>query len=354
MNLYDMNEPAVRAKVFWLLRRLTSYSLWMRKRDAWERFTHAYENALKTWPKSQEEQIEADALDRAYGALGQFDKGLGELEKGRRYVWRVEQPLNVAWKVSASMRTNLYRHPAYWERGIQMEPWPPKIEALHQLLIKSFYQGDQTPLEVLPQQRVSQAKWSWAEPLLDSEFYKKDFYTLPYPVFPDQLPQLPEARDLEIVSGQEVPVDGIWEPIRDERTRILGIIAVGERKIENNGCFNYFVGGTTAPKYSSESGPVSTRWRLLWEDDRYKDGRILDESEYFIEPKLGKSDEVVEGNIEVKTGEVCPKSGLWAARDHESAPISVKAGSVMPDLLLKDHLGEPIVRWVVWKLVKPD
>ncbi|WP_241024173.1 Imm72 family immunity protein [Paraburkholderia sp. Ac-20340] len=314
-----MNDPDIRGKVFWQLKRLTSFSLWKRKRDAWERFTRAYEDAVKTWPKSQVERVEADGLNYAYGILGQYNKGLDELEKGRRHVWRVEQPLYEVVGASAMMRTDLYRHPAYWERGIQMAAWPPKIEELHQLLIKSFYQCDETPLEVLSQQRYAEATLLWANPLLDGAFYKKDFYTLPYPVFPDCLPNPPEASSLEILSGQKVPVDGIWEPIRDERTRILGIIAVGEKKIENNGCFNYFVGGTTAPKYSSESGPVSTRWRLLWEDDRYKDGKIPDESEYFIEPKLGKTDEVVEGNIEVRTGEVCPKSGLWAARDHESA-----------------------------------
>lgn len=354
MTHYDMNDSETRRKVFWQLQRLTSYSLWERKRAAFELFTRAYENAVKTWPKSQPEQVEADSLGYLYETLSLYNKGLDELVKGRRHVWRIDQPLYEAWGRSALTRSDLYRHPDFWERGMQLEPWPPKIEALHQLLIASMFKGEASPLEVNPDSLAPIAYTSTPHLLLDPTWYKETFYSLPYPVFPDALPELPKPTEIVVATGDKVPEDGIWEPVRDRRKRVLAVIVIGAPQYENNGCFNYFVRGTIAPKISCESGFERTRWRLLWKDDRYVDGVIPDESEYFLTPKATKSELPDAVGAEVKTGEICPVSGLWTARDHDSAPIKVQAGSVMPDLLLKDHLGEPIVRWVVWKLVKAE
>ncbi|WP_244231100.1 Imm71 family immunity protein [Paraburkholderia graminis] len=47
-----MQDSETRRRVFWLLKRLTSYSLWAKKRDAWEVFSRAFENAVRTWPKN--------------------------------------------------------------------------------------------------------------------------------------------------------------------------------------------------------------------------------------------------------------------------------------------------------------
>lgn len=87
-----------------------------------------------------------------------------------------------------------------------------------------------------------------------------------------------------IQSGETVPGDGIWEPvdIADPRT------SVDARSTENSGCFNYLVAGTEAPNLSSVDAiklqivAKPTHWRLLWEDDRYRDGIIPDESQYFL------------------------------------------------------------------------
>ncbi|WP_256259050.1 Imm71 family immunity protein, partial [Burkholderia ubonensis] len=52
---YDMTDDATRRRIFWLLQRLTSFSLWKRKRDAFAIFANAYENAVKTWPEDDPE-----------------------------------------------------------------------------------------------------------------------------------------------------------------------------------------------------------------------------------------------------------------------------------------------------------
>ncbi|MGQ7940037.1 Imm72 family immunity protein [Paraburkholderia sp. D1E] len=359
---YDMNDAGTRREVFWLLKRLTSYTLWERKRDAWEIFTRAYEDAVKTWPKSQPEQVEADNLPRIYGILSAYNKGLDELQKGYRFVWRIGQPLFEAKRESGVILTNFYRHPAYWERGMQLEPYPPRIEALNQLMLASRYQGDQSPLEIDYASSHLGAYWSNPGNLLNPSAYNYGFYELPYPVFPPLLPDVPVGTDILIQSGQSVPVDGIWEPVKIHQDRLLGIIPLGGREVMNSGCFNYLVSETQAPRIAeyneatSRVEQVGTHWRLLWKDERYKDGIVADESGYFLATDVGaqKPPKVNDVALEVRTGEECPVSGLWVAKDYEAAPIQVAAGNVMPDLMVRSNLGEQTVHWVTWHLVKPD
>jgi hypothetical protein len=108
------------------------------------------------------------------------------------------------------------------------------------------------------------------------------------------------------------------------------------------------------PVYSIASiERVSTHWQLLWEDTRYKDGLIPDESEYFLDPEGSTQIPATSDPGEVRTGERCPVSGLWTAKGYEVAPIKVSAGTVMPDLMVRDNLGGQKVHWVTWQLVKP-
>jgi hypothetical protein len=361
MKQYDMNDDVTRRQVFWLLQRLTSYTLWERKRDAWEAFTRAYETAIRTWPKSQPEQMEADKLPRIYDVLSLYNKGLEDLAKGNRIVWNFGQALYEAERSAATIQSNFYRDPEYWERGMQLQPYPPKVEALNQLMIAAQYQGDQAPLEIDYGASHLGAQWSSPGLLLNPDAYDYGFFVLPYPVFPEPLPEVPEPGDVIIQSGESVPVDGIWEPVDVRQDRLLGIIPFGEKVMANNGCFNYLVKGVKAPRITgqyneatSRTDQVETHWQLLWEDRRYKDGTLPDESQYFLQAQASRPVDATSNPGEVSTGERCPVSGLWAAKEYDVAPVRVLAGSTMPDLLVRDNLGERKVHWVTWRLIKAD
>ncbi|MGN8112401.1 Imm72 family immunity protein [Paraburkholderia sp. 22098] len=362
MTQYDMQDDSTRRQVFWLLKRLSSYSLWARKRDAWETFTNAYEKALRTWPKSDPEQMSADLLPTIYEMLSLYNKGLDELAKGRRFVWREGQPFRSAITNYYTVTSYFFTDPRYWERGQQDAPYPPKVEALNRLMRASEYHGEQSPLEVPYLPHLS-AHWTSPGGLLNPDAYKYEFYELPYPVFPSNLPEVPLGAEQIVRSGQEVPVDGIWEPVAISREKVLGVIAFGAKREKNEGCFNYLVAGTRAPTITGEvhaaTGKVdnvSTHWRLLWEDTRYKDGVIPDESEYFIEraPMDAPTDHGQPADeIEVRTGDVCPVTGIWEAKDFENHRIEVSEGKVMPDVLASvPGSGERRVHWVTWRLVR--
>nr|WP_175946843.1 Imm72 family immunity protein [Burkholderia pyrrocinia] len=282
---YDMPDDATRRKIFWLLQRVSSYSLWKRKRDAFAIFASEYENAVKTWPEDDPEPLHAGHLPIIFEILAAYDRGLSELARGYRFVWQRVEPLQYAVDRYNYLSAYFFPHYNYWERGAQLAPYPSKIEALAQLLHASEYQMEHAPFE--PGDRFGdRAKLRSARLLLSPNAYKCNFHTLPYPVFPEDLPEVPQAAGPVIKSGQKVPCDGIWEPVAVEWPKWLGIVPIGKRSFRNDGCFNYFIRGIRAPNLRDDVAGlfVRTRWRLLWEDRQYTDGVIPDESQYFLEP----------------------------------------------------------------------
>jgi len=350
-------DADTKRKIFWLLKRLTSYSLWERKRDAWERFARAYEEAVKTWPAGQPEQMPADNLPRIYHILSCYNAGLVELRRGNRFVWRDGESLETAIREYIVVSAYLYPDGDYWERGIQQVPYPENVEVLNKLMRASEFRGEEAPLED-SHSTDEAATLESVEWLLDPDAYKNRFYTLQYPIFPELLPEVPEATDVIVRSGRRIPVDGIWEPVNVRYNKVLGLIPTGEVEAEGIGCFNYFVQGVRAPKVTGNYNEladrfdvVDTHWRLIWVDDRYKGGNIPDESEYFIEPKAPEEPHVDEVLREFRTNEICPVSGLWQAVGYKNPPVHIDAGTVMPDLSVRDVKGEMILHYVKWRLV---
>src|SRR5258707_1712956 len=250
MNHYDMQDDVTRRKIFWLLQRLTSLSLWKAKHSAFKVFAAAYETAVKTWPSTDPEAMEADHLKTIYEILSLYDKGLDELARGRRFIWRKGQALDRVVNRFNYLASYFYRDPEYWERGSQIEPYPPKVDALAKLMRASEYQMEHAPLEVWgTDDNFAQLMSPWA--LLSREKYNHTFYELAYPTFPGDLLEVPNPPGPVIQSGQTVPCDGIWEPVTIEQSRVLNVIPLGAKLFKNNGCFNYFVADTAAPNLSS-------------------------------------------------------------------------------------------------------
>ena len=351
---FEVQHEAIRRQVFWLLQRLTSWSLWKAKQQAFKIFADAYELAIKTDPANGAEELDANHLTVIYEILACYDKGLAELGKGRRFVWRAGQPLQRAVRQTNVLGDNFYRNPKYWEHGSQFAPYPEKVNALYQLMRASQFRMDYAPLEVWTDDKI--AYLESADSLLNPARYDHGFYELAYPTIPEVLPPVPETSGPVIQSGQAVPYDGIWEPVMIERSRVLGVFSTGPKLFENEGCFNYLIADTEAPNLSDVDDnafgitPRPTHWRLLWEDTRYKDGAIPDETQYFLKP-LGSAHTIEPSAVEpVHTGAICPASGEWRTDEHGGSTVRVMAGDRMPDLLVKDSLGERKVHWVRWRL----
>ncbi len=158
------------------------------------------------------------------------------------------------------------------------------------------YHGDDKPSEAL---------WTWMEkgiPLtLNIEGTLRGRKSLPlfdvsaYP-FPDQIGGYPFVRDIFIQNGEDIPITGVWQP-----------------KNLKGGCPNFLIQGEKAPmanlpilrtdtpawdermkdgsinhheaKSEFDLGKFPAVWQLVWEDDRWRNGREpIGEDDYLIGP----------------------------------------------------------------------
>ncbi|MGP2449781.1 Imm72 family immunity protein [Pantoea stewartii subsp. indologenes] len=358
---YPMSDEQVRRKLFWLLQRLSSYSLWKRKRDAWACFTEKYEQALKTWPEEITRGFHKKNIIWAYDALRLYDEGLPELAVGNRQVWqRLTGEFHQLFR-PVDLVNSFFYLPCH-ERGGQEIAYPPKIEKLNKLKIAAEYWGDN--LLYPPHNNV--CNFFDAEYLLDPENYHYTLKTLPYPVFPQNLPPVPERSDIIIKTDDPVPCDGIWEPVKILYNHKFLVVKDGIRGFKNLGAYNYFIRGMSAPRQVyydvlMESDkeilipddPIRYRyveWRLVWEDTRYCDGIIPDESEYFLDDEPGE-------RITCQTGEQCPYSGKWSTLSggHQQF-IDVQAGALMPEAMKyqSDIYAPEIKVPATWSLLQRD
>ncbi|CNH51225.1 Imm72 family immunity protein [Yersinia mollaretii] len=324
---YPMTDDQIRRRLFWLLQRLSSYSLWQRKRDAWAYFAEKYEEALKTWPEDKSDGFDPEAIIWIYEALRLYDEGLPELAAGNRQVWQrmtgafhqLARPVDLVHK---------FFYPRCHERWTQVEAYPSEVEKLNKLRIAAGYWGDN--LLYPPHNNV--CNFFDASYLLDPENYHWEFEREPYPVFPKNLPPVPERSDIIIKTGELVPCDGIWEPVTLQYHRKLLVIQGDICGFKNLGAFNYFIRGMNAPLQSyldsllqDGYGYRDIHWRLIWEDTRYCDNIIPDESEYFLDDNPGK-------RITCESGDHCPYTGRWATLaggQQQFAHINV--GGLMPE-----------------------
>lgn len=359
---YPMSDEQVRRRLFWLLQRLSSYSLWQRKRDAWACFTQQYEQALKTWPEEITRGFHKKNIIWAYDALRLYDEGLPELAVGNRQVWQIKTgEFDQLFRPTSLIRTYFY-WPCHSERGGQRKPYPPEIEKINQWRVAAEYRGDN--LLYPPQNNV--CNFFDAATLLEPGKYIYNLTQLPYPVFPQNLPPVPERSDTIIKTDDPVPCDGIWEPVKILYNHKFLVVKDGIRGFRNLGAYNYFIRGMSAPRQVyydvlMESDkeilipddPIRYRhveWRLVWEDTRYCDGVIPDESDYFLDDEPGK-------RITCRTGEQCPYSGKWStlAGGHQQF-IDVQAGTLMPEATKyrRDMYTPGIKLPATWSLLQRD
>ena len=359
---YPMSDELVRRKLFWLLKRLSSYSLWQRKRNAWAIFTQQYEMALKSWPEELTQGFDPEGIIWAYDALRLYDEGLPELATGNRQVWKIKTgEFDQLYRPVTLLKAYFY-WPCHDERGGQRELYPPEIERINKWRVAAEFWGDN--LLYPPHNNV--CNLFDAAYLLEPKNYYYNLTELAYPVFPENIPPVPERIDIIIKTDDVVPCDGVWEPVKIQYNHKLLVIKDGISGLKNLGAYNYFIRGMNAPRQvyydvliESDKEMVVTddpiryrdvHWRLVWEDTRYRDGIIPDESDYFLDDNKGK-------RITCNTGDYCPHSGQWStlAGGHQQF-IDIQAGLVMPEAkkYQSDTFAPEIMLPATWCLLNRD
>lgn len=330
-----------RKKIFWYLKRKTSYTAWKLKSDAFDRFAEIFEKQVKEQPHAPG-LMEGTNWDTSYPEIlkGQvfFEKGLERLKQGDRTVWLYNDRgiLDDASTISGDWYSELVNNGMRGDHFFDGKYVDDMTESMRQFSLASREAGYLQPMmaetpapetwDEFLECKLNNEEWPRViEPFTPQE---KKRYAATIPAA-DELPSVPvPEKEVLIRTGETVPVFGIYEPqVKD-------------------GCMNYLLGGIPAPTLRTDSGDnLSVIWRLLWEDTRYQDGEIpSEESQYFsLENKSAEQTTSATNNlISIPTGKICPKTGTWAVMDNLNGSLIIKQGETMPQYDGRD---------VIWVLV---
>ena len=309
-----------RKRIFWLLKRKTSYTAWKRVADRWDDFAVVFKKQVveephapglmggTSWEPHYPEIVKAQVF---------YEKALANLLHGDRSCF-------------------LYNELGYFRDAANL------TDSWYMDLVNNGYQGDHfldgKYVDELKQLmiRYSDARRSggYLQPKIAEipaeawgDIQRPELLDLPCPNPPPKVPE-PE-RELTVRTGDEIPVFGIYEPqIKD-------------------GYMSYLWAGVPAPSIWGTDGHYAVMnshnvtWRLIWEDTRYQEdhpvyGRIPpEEASYFPADKPATvataQPATVMGDMLISdTGQTCPKTGLWSIAERLDVTLSVDQGTEMP------------------------
>jgi len=320
--------PDDRKKLFWFLKRKTSYTAWKREADAFDAFSAIFKKQVieeprpkpklsafgQNWETSYPQILKAQVL---------YEKALARLLQGDRSVWLYNERglFGDASNISSYWYSELVNNGARCDHffdGKYVEEMTEAIKVFYIAARDTGYQQSMMADRPAPH-------W-WGEGidcLLKNELFPR--YPEPGDIkrklaslirYPDPLPEVPVAeKEILIRTGENTPVFGIYEPqVKD-------------------GCMNYLLQDTPAPLLDWDN-PRPVTWRLIWEDTRYVDGVIPPEEALYFPPE----EKIVQLARPVSTpdlpsaltGDVCSKSGNWAVLEDVNGKKMFQKGDKLP------------------------
>jgi hypothetical protein len=308
-----------RKKIFWYLKRKTSYTAWKRQADAFDKFADIFEKQVMEephvpgymdgtdWEPYFPEILKCQVL---------YEKALARLKTGDRSVFLYNELglMGDALTIASSWHVNMVNDEQYvYGKDLGHSLGGKYVLDMVKAMEEWFTCADSAGY-LQPQ---------FADMPAPELFEKGYFDRYQYPAF---IPDVPvPVEEIVVRSGEVSPVFGIYEPqIKD-------------------GCMNYLLGSVPAPNYGLAS-PRPVTWKLIWEDNRYLDGHISSEEEQYFPPQVKPAQPqpafVGADLITASTGQTCPKDGNWAVMNDLQGKATLKKGDKMPQ-----HQGRDVV-WV--------
>lgn len=329
-----------RKKVFWLLKKYSSYTAWKTLGDAFHAFTNGWEFAVKRVAAKDQDEFIVGALKRFWDGCKGFDRGLPHLKRGEHHVFRYKAGGELGWHALSAVA---YAQDLMNPREYVFD-WMANKDQVRSLWGRVNYAWSGLSAVVAPTSPDPKA------------FNREDFFDPIFEPFnfPSTLSNVPDPTAVTVESGEEVPLDGIWEPEWQDpskkHSRVVGIRSLFtpiEPRGLQKGCMNYLVSGSIAPPYQdSRSTPLMpVRWRLIWEDTRYKDGVVpAEEAKYLAPAQQAPSSHKDSDALRAKAGEPCPRAGIWKSIDAKGISRSYKDGEMMVDF--GSSYGLTIWQWI--------
>nr|WP_236668433.1 Imm72 family immunity protein [Burkholderia sp. ISTR5] len=350
LTMTEAQEQDARAKAFYLIKKWTSLTYLEHAVQLYRDFLDAYAKQMDSPNPNQDELEKAYTYD-FLGALVQMDQGIDTLRRGldkrsaygaliagsaevrdvlfgrtADEVGRKYDPFFLA----LGLKNNTYSDPEF-ATGLVHGVW------MQQLMCYALDCSIAFGFEGL---MAYETDTDTGTRVFEYWTYESLFQDVPLPAwkywppgrkYPADLPTCPpknESRVGEAASGEEIPIEGIWEPWFPA---------------DKVGCPNYFLKGSVAHTYLLEgtNDEYDVRWRLLWEDTRYRDGSLPEEESTYFPKSVAKT------SLRALPGETCPRTGRWQSPAVKDS-VHVEAGEPMPG---PQHAS---CGMVIWHYVDPQ
>ncbi|MES3021332.1 MAG: Imm72 family immunity protein [Pseudomonadota bacterium] len=331
MSIFDIFRPTwsagtieqeQRERLFWYLKRKTSFTAWKRQADAYDDFAEVYKKQLQKQPVAKGEFSIWETnwetfYPRVLAAQVCYERGLESLAQGDRSVWHYSGRgyLHDAAKDSQFWHCELVNQGPRGDHTYEGVYLEEMVSAISQFYLVSDDTG-------FLQSRMINTP----APLFWGDWLQSELHSLPDNVRLGEVPV--HAENVLVRTNEKVPVFGIYEPQVSE------------------GAMNYLLADIPAPPLWDKDGTqrsYEVTWRLIWEDTRYLDGIIPPEERVYFPSK-----EVVCPNklfgaqtvVSALSGEACPKKGEWVVMDDLHAKQAFQFGERIPQYHGRD------VTWV--------
>lgn len=345
-----------RRKVFWLLKKYSSYAAWQFLADAYYGFAAAWMRAMHLADKSDVDDFNVNATKYIMSGRIAFEKGLLRLQTGDRSVWRRSQERNLAaWGWLAQAAYQLSFVAKIMDPAEYVFDWMKNkndvVAANDKLQDARFSQ--EVVLERMDGQPAPLACWNALT--LYHLVYGIPMHDPKHLNFPVHLAEVPQATMVTVGSDLMVPFDGIYEPVFGKEgevsdsgllEKIKSLVAVKFDGSEGSsygsvGCMNYLLAHSKAPRYRKEElgQSVAVTWRLIWKDERYLDGVIPDEEKEYLQPIEERAREV----MRCDANGPCPRAGYWFTPAQSGSRRYFKDGEIMPSF--NSTYGLTIWQW---------
>jgi hypothetical protein len=323
-----------RKKVFWLLKKYSSYTAWKALGDAYNEFADAWMTAMKSadMRDSTEVSWRSEHTKEILDGKIAFNKGLKLLKHGDRQVFRnnsrglLNRASNELIFVQKIMNPEEYVHDCMKNKDLAFSLIENLVRTMcGQGAATEFDEGKPAPLK----------RWSV---LLNK--HPTQGYSLRAPeatATPHNLSPVPPSTNVIVRTTEEIPFDGIYEPEWSGADvscsgwieKLTSDAAFEKASAIEKGCMNYLVSGAKAPLYQDgeNDAPMPVTWRLIWKDERYLDGKIPEEEEDYLKP--GKESSPVQ--LRCEGGQPCPRSGYWWTPARKGSRQRFTQGEIMPD-----------------------
>ena len=352
-----------RRKVFWLLRKYSSYTAWKALAEAYYAFSDAWMVAMRKADDADIDEFNQNATkDILDGRIG-FEKGMAALKTGHRNVWRLGRVGYAGWghlQKSSDAMDFVQRIMDPVEYVFEWMKNKDQVLAANAAL-QDIRFGQESVMEPMEGNAARMAPWNalatshpaYGFPMNDPKHLN----------FPALLPELPSSSGIVVDTGTEVLVDGIYEPEWGEIESLAGSGLLGKIKLalvgkpsliesadevigprrEHSGCMNYLLANALAPTYrdSELDKPMPVTWRLIWKDERYLDGVIPPEEADYLAPVAAPAADTAQ--LRCEANQPCPREGWWFTPASAGSRRHFQQGEVMP--AFNAQYGATIWQW---------